>query len=241
MRLIHAELLKIRTAPRTTFGLVLALLAIVGLGAAGTSYDVANGFFEDPETEIVGIGHTATIFALILGILVITWDYRHGTIIQTLLAAPRRERVVGAKLLVAGVLAAALAVLALALAILIAEIWLGDDFELRGENWSQMFRLVVATVLWAVLGLGLGATLRTQVGALITALVWFLVVESILTSIGWKIGEIAQYLPGEVLGDFAGTGRPEEFSRATAGLLAFVYAFGLAAVGTLFVLRRDVA
>jgi hypothetical protein len=242
VRQVYAELLKIRTAPWTTVILVVAMLAIVGLGAAGTSNDAEGGFLVSPEREIIDVAGTSTIFALLLGILVITWDYRHGTITQTFLAAPRRERVVAAKLGTAVLVGAVLAAVALALTIVIAELWLGAQFQLEGEHWEHAGRIVVGAALWAVLGLGLGATLQTQVGALILALVWFLVVELILIGLGPNIRDIDRYLPGEVLRQFAGAGSIEEddLGRTTAGLIATAYAGGLAAIGTMSVLWRDV-
>ncbi len=241
MRLVYAELLKIRTAPWTTATLLLVLLAIVGLGAAGTSSD-ASGSVLSLESDIVDIGGIATIFTLILGILVVTWDYRHGTITQTFLAAPRRERVIVAKVVTAVGLAVLLTAIALGLAIGIAEIWLGDQFQLTDENWQHAGRIMLAAVLWAVLGLGLGATLQTQVGALISAIVWFLVLELVLVGLGSKIWNIDKYLPGEALREFSSSGQFEEerLGRTAAGLLAAGYAFGFAALGTLSVLRRDV-
>lgn len=240
MRLVYAELLKIRTAPWTALVLMLVMLAITTLGSAGISNEAESGFVEDPESDIIDVGGAATIFTLILGILIVTWDYRHGTITQTFLATPRRERVLAAKLVAAVLLSVVLVVLALALAILIAEIWLGDEFQLSGGDWSHAGRTVIGCVLWAILGLGLGAALQTQVGALITALVWFLVVEFILIGLGSIIWDVGQYLPGEALRQFASGPPPEQLDRVTAALVAGAYAFGLAAIGTVSVLRRDV-
>ncbi|HET7857279.1 MAG TPA: hypothetical protein VFL41_12560 [Gaiellaceae bacterium] len=240
MRLLHAELTKIRTAPWTTVTLVLALLAIMALAAAGISNDAENGITADPESDIIDAAGISTIFTLIFGILIVTWDYRHGTITQTFLAAPRRERVMAAKLVTAIVLSLVLAVLALTLAIVIANVWLGDVFHFTDEEWTQASRIVAGAGLWAVLGLGLGATLQTQVGALISALIWFLVVEQILVGLGSRIWDIGYYLPGQALTQFASVGAPEHLSRATALALAAAYALGLAALGTVMVLRRDV-
>lgn len=239
MRLVLAELLKIRTAPWTTVTLVLALLAIVSLGAAGTSDGASSSF--SVESDIVDIAGISTIFTLILGILVVTWDYRHGTITQTFLAAPRRERVMAAKLLTAIVLGVLLVAISLAFAIGIAEVWLGDDFQLADENWKQAGRIVIAAVLWAILGLGLGAVLQTQVGALISAIIWFLVVELVLVGLGSKIGHVDKYLPGEALREFAASGEVEDrLGRSAAGFLAAGYAAVAAALGMVSVLRRDV-
>jgi ABC-2 type transport system permease protein len=242
LRQVYAELLKIRTAPWTTVTLVVSMLALVALGAVGTSADADNGFVTSPEADIVDIAGISTVFALILGILVVTWDYRHGTITPTFLAAPRRERVVGAKLVVAVLLSALLVAASLALGIVIARIWLGAEFQLESEHWQQAGRIAVGALLWAVLGFGLGAALQTQVGALISALIWFLVVELILVGLGSRIGDIGRFLPGELLRVFASPElEDDDLGRATAGLLAAAYAFVFAAVGTFSVLRRDVS
>jgi ABC-2 type transport system permease protein len=240
VRLVYAELLKIRTALWTALILVLSLLAIVTLGAIGISHDAESGLGIAPEEDVIDLAGVATIFTLILGILVVTWDYRHGTIIQTFLVAPRRERVLGAKLVIAILLATVLVLASLALGLAIARLWLGGDFALTDENWKQAGRIVVAAVLWGVLGLGLGATLQTQVGALISALVWFLVVEFILAGLGSRIWDIGYYLPGQALAEFASIDPPEHLARTTAGLLATGYAFAFAAIGTVSVLWRDV-
>lgn len=240
MRLFYAELLKVRTAPWTTLTLVLALLAIMSLASAGISNDAENGFVVDPVSDIIDAAGIATIFTLILGILIVTWDYRHGTITQTFLAGPRRERVVAAKLVTAILMASVLIVAALALGLFIARLWLGELFELTDENWKQAGRIVLSAILWAILGLGLGATLQTQVGALITALIWFLVVEQILAGLGSRIWDIGHYLPGQALTAFGGLEPSEHLSRTSAGLLAAGYALGFVALGVVSVLRRDV-
>jgi len=240
VRLFYAELMKIRTAPWTSVILVLALLGIMVLGSSGISSDARDGFVTDPEGDVVDLAGFATIFALIIGVLLVTWDYRHGTITQTFLAAPRRERVLGAKFGTAIVLSALLVVVALAVGLFVAKLWLGDQFSLSNEHWEQMGRIAAGAILWGILGLGLGATLQTQVGALITALVWFLVVEQILVGLGSRIWNIGHYLPGQALTKFASVSPPEHLTRAEAGLLAVAYSVGLALVGLVSVLRRDV-
>ena len=112
MRLFASELLKIRTAPRTVIGLLLAELAVVAVGTASTIDSATSSGappgFESPaernlERDLIGAVSSSLLFALILGVLVITWEYRHGTITQTFLVTPVRERVVGIKMLAAAV------------------------------------------------------------------------------------------------------------------------------------------
>ena len=240
MRLVATELLKIWTAPRTPLILVFSMLALAGLGAAGISNEASTGFLESPEADIVDVSGIGTFLALVLGILIVTWEYRHGTIVQTFLAEPRRERVMAAKLVVGVIVGMALVALALIVAVAVAEIWLGSEFELDSENWRHVGRMLVASALWAVIGLGLGAVLQTQVGALMTALIWFLVVENILAGLGSWIWDVGGYLPGQLLDAYSAAAEPDDPDRLTAGLLGALYAAGFAAAGVLAVLRRDV-
>jgi ABC-2 type transport system permease protein len=255
MRLLYAEALKIRTAPRTAIGLALGLLLLVGLGSAATASSAEPEFsiFEDPTRDVIRAVSIAPVFTLILGILVVTWEYRHGTITQTFLATPKRERVVGAKLLASFVAGGILAVAAVALALVVATFWMTLDLE--GEHWGLAGRMLVAAALWAILGTGLGALMQSQVGAIITAFVWFLVVEPVF---GVTIdlvtdSNVADYLPGSAIDRLQDTEAPVEegsgdtpfdpvysYGLWTAALLASAYAAGFAALGIASAVRRDV-
>ena len=95
MRLLRAELLKLRTTPRTVVGLILPLLAIVVLGAVGniTGQHEASTVVSD----ILDVAGFANIIAIVLGVLIVTWEFRHNTIAGTFMVEPRRERVIAAK------------------------------------------------------------------------------------------------------------------------------------------------
>ncbi len=110
--LIAAEFLKLRST-RTSLALigsVVGLIVLISLLATFTS---------DPDTEdfgakdLLGISGFAQAFALVLGILAVTTEFRHGTITPTLIAAPNKTRLVLAKLVAtvaAGLLLGLLAV-----------------------------------------------------------------------------------------------------------------------------------
>ena len=95
----------------------MVLVALVGIGAAAEvgsrSLDDARGLdFQYALVDLVGI---SSLLAIILGITIVTTEFRHGTITRTLLATPGRERVLAGKA-IAGVL---IAILFAALAILV--------------------------------------------------------------------------------------------------------------------------
>jgi ABC-2 type transport system permease protein len=245
VNLIYAELLKVRTAPRTAVGLLLGLLGLVGLGAGATASDAGGDRrAEMVGWDVLGVASIASIFTLILGILIVTWEYRHGTITQTYLVTPRRERVIGVKLALSFILGAVLAALAVAVALVVARLWLSYDLQ-RGQ-WELAGRVVLGAALWGVVGAGLGALLQSQVGAIITSFVWFLVAEPL---VGWRLESVGDYLPGNALDRFqnqdvvevsAGGVIDHPYSLFVAGLLAAGYAAALGLVGVASAVRRDV-
>jgi ABC-2 type transport system permease protein len=255
VRLFYAELLKIRTAPRTTLALVLGLLALVGLGSAATASDADSSPFAiaTAESDVIEVASIATVFALILGILVVTWEYRHGTITQTFLVSPRRERVIGAKLFVSLVVGGLLTAASVLVAVVIASFWISLDLE-RG-HWELIGRVLFSAALWGVLGSGLGAMLQSQVGAIVTSFVWFLVAEPLLGAAIDSITEssFTDYFPGNVIdrlqntdatveinAEGVTTGPDYSYGLWTAALLAGAYAAVFGALGIVSAVRRDV-
>jgi ABC-2 type transport system permease protein len=234
VRLLYAEALKVRTAPRTLLGLVLGLLALTILGSLST----ADG--GDPATiapDILNVASISGVFTLILGILIVTWEYRHGTITQTYLATPRREWVLGAKYVVSLAAGAVVAALTVAVALISAAVWL-SGLEVGAGDWELAGRVVAAAGLWGVFGTGLGAVVQSQVGAIVTAFVWFLVAEPLLSL---PLDDVADYFPGNALDRLFQTetdGYP--YGLWTAAGLVVGYSVLLALLGIASAVRRDV-
>ena len=242
MRLVASELLKIWTAPRTLLGLVLAELAVVGIGTASvidSSDPEGVGQFGTPpdvERDLVSVVATSLLFALILGVLLITWEYRHGTITQTFLVTPVRDRVLAVKALVAGLAGAALAVPALLLMLVIAEIWIPDRLDFAGHDVSLLGRIFLAAAIVAVLGMSIGAITRRQLGAIIVAFAWAIFAEPALSI--W--GSIQDYLPLYAIfeGVIGSEERELSFARGLVTIAVYVAALGLAAI--VMTRRRDI-
>ena len=239
MNTLRAELLKIRTAPRTTVGLIVGMLAVVGLGAAGTSsaYEFGDTVFRD----LMDVASFSLIFAVIVGILVVTWEFRHGTIEQTFIVSPRRERVMLAKAVAAAATGGVLAILSIALSLLIAYIWIGGeagvDFT-SSELWDRAPRVVVAGILWGALGVGVGALVRNQAGGIVLVFVWLFVVEPLLPLVS---DTAARYTLGRLREGFLEVGSEEgTVGVGTAGFVLAAWAVALVAAGTVVTLRRDI-
>ena len=102
---VKAELLKVRST-RTTAGLLagmilLTLLIVILSGLLTRADGLAS---ERDQLSLFGNGGVALIFSSLAGVLLITSEYRYGTIHPTLLSTPRRWRVLSAKV-TAGLLA----------------------------------------------------------------------------------------------------------------------------------------
>ena len=152
--LIRSELLKQRTlrfpliafAAAAIAGGLTAIALITTAGHAGNpplDRNSLSQILHGPYAIVVGA-------ALLLGILGTAGEFRHQTITSTLLAAPRRSRLVTAKVLVHAGLGAALAVVASAVNQAVAIPWLSyQDIPFGGP--MDMTRVLVGGVAAAAL------------------------------------------------------------------------------------------
>jgi ABC-2 type transport system permease protein len=241
-RLVRAELLKLLST-RILFWLGLLLLALVVLLLALTAANNSADELARPgnQRDLVAFASVSALVALILGIVVSAGEYAHETIGQTFLVSPVRELVVAAKI-VAGMLSGlVLAALALVVAFAITALWLsGKSIPLHLGSHEVLFAVpgsLAAAAIAAAIGVGLGALLRRQTGAIVLSLIWLLVGEPLLAVAG-----IQRYAPGHAIAAVVDAGRRSgELLRFWPGtLVALVYAVVLAAAGALAVRRADV-
>ena len=243
-KLIAAEFLKLRTT-RLFYALlattaVLTVLGVVILIAGGS--DTPNLGSQESTRNIFGNG-SASLFALILGILAVTGEIRHGTITQTLLVTPRRSDVVTAKLVALGIAGLVLGAVASLVTLAVAWPWLAAK-DVGVSLFSDDVGLVMlagiaGTVLFGIIGVGVGAIVRSQVPAIVGALVWQFVLESLLVALlpavgRWLPGGAARGLSGETLS--SGSLLPVW----VAGLVLVAYGVVFAAIGAQILARRDV-
>ncbi len=245
-RLYAAELLKLRTL-RSTWGFGLVTLLFAGLLTAANIGGSPAEDRLDPELQMripLDVAFPASILALLMGIILVTNEFRHGTIARTLLATPRRGRFVLVKLLAGASIGAALSAAALAVATVTSVVWLSAlDIPLELGEWADgSWRALVATVLAGVLGAAIGGAVHSQVGALVGVLVWMFVLEPICwVLLGLlDVDGVAEYLPAAAL---AGTVDSE--GEGLPWLAAVGVSCGWAAVAAALALlrtnRRDIS
>ncbi|HEX3393295.1 MAG TPA: ABC transporter permease subunit [Acidimicrobiales bacterium] len=245
--LIRAELLKLRTT-RVFLGLCGATVLFTVLGvvagvlSAGSSGSPKLGTAASAR-NIFGSGGPAALFALVLGILSVTGELRHGTITQTFLVTPRRTLVVAAKLVAMLIAGTALGVLAGVVTTAVAWPWLAaKDVSVSlvsSDVGPVLAAVVVGAALFGVIGVGVGALIRNQIAAVVVALVWEFVLEAILIGV---VPDVGRWLPG---GAARGLTR-ETLSSGNllpawgAGLVLLAYGLAFAAAGSHLLVRRDV-
>jgi ABC-2 type transport system permease protein len=252
IRLVRAEWTKLFTT-RVWIGLILgACLMVAGFSAlitafAGQSQNGQPGLppVGDPQFEQVAfaVSTNATVLFLILGIIGMTQEYRHRTATPTFLTEPRRWRVVVAKLIAYALVAIPFALLVLAVNVLVVSVYAGARGaapSLSGDNLEVLATSGLALVIYAVIGVGIGALLRNQVGAIVGGLVYLFVVEPVIRSIPATSGAY-KWMPGGGLEAMTATFQgPDLLGAWEGGLLLVGYGLLAALLGTLLAVRRDV-
>lgn len=246
--LVHAELLKLRTT-RMFYGNALAAVALVPLSlaiaiqtagkeGAGPSLHTTEGI-----RNVMSAASSGTLVVLIVGILIMAGEFRHNTATSTFLVTPDRRRVVGAKLIAATIVGTGLAIAASVVTLAIGLPWLAskdiDVSLLSGDVGPVLLAAVAATALYALVGVGVGSLIRNQTAALAVALVWVMVVESLLVSF---VPAVGRWLPGGAVAALTSvaTVHGKLLPIWGGGLLFAAYGLAFAAAGTRFVMQRDV-
>ncbi|HEX2293067.1 MAG TPA: ABC transporter permease [Gaiellaceae bacterium] len=244
--LVRSELLKIRTT-RGWYVYLGVLVLLVGLGAAGDLGTVEGVDRGDVgyQRDLVEAAGFAALLALILGITVVTTEFRHGTITPSLLGTPRRERVVVAKTIAATAVGFLFAVLALAVFAVVAVVWLsavGAEIRLLEiEVLERAGQLLLAAPLWALAGVAVGALVQSQVAALVGTLIWIFIGEVTLIAVLGLVDldGFADYLPFQALDAADGT-NPDLLPYWTGVGVSLAWAAVLGIAGTERLKRRDI-
>jgi ABC-type transport system involved in multi-copper enzyme maturation permease subunit len=244
---LRSELLKQRST-RTNLLLLgwMAGLVILVVALHVLSFSTSSLAQDDNQFKILGLGTTiGALFAVLLGAMSITGEFRSGTIRPTLLVTPRRTRVIAAKVLASLAAGVGIGLLAEVLAAGAEAVGLaarGVHVELAVGDYAQVLAGgALGAALFAAIGVGIGAMVRNQVAALVGLCVWLLFVEPLLLS---DVPSAARYAPESSAGAIAGAIQSQiADSLVTPALgvaLLFVYTALSVGAGALLMTRRDV-
>jgi ABC-2 type transport system permease protein len=197
------------------------------------------------------------LFVLLLGMLLITNEFYHQTATATFLTTPHRSAVVTAKLITAMAFAAFFWLIITAIDLAVGATFLNSQGYSPGlGEWEVqraiLFNLLVF-MLWSILGVGFGALIRNQVGAVVTGAALYLIGTQIAQAVFFLIYEFvikedwvltsmvvvpavaAQILtsPNELY--------PEAPEYWVGGIVMLAYGAIAGVVGTLIMRTRDIS
>jgi len=238
----RAEFLKIRST-RTTLGLALGLVAIVLLFVLLTALlsGVSDISQKDNQRNLFGIGSFAGVFAALAGIMLVTGEFRFGTIRPTFLFTPRRSVVLVAKVIASILAGLVFAVIGEALSVGIGALILnerGISLALGRHDYELMtLGTIVGTALWGGIGVGVGMIVRNQVGAIIGLLAWGFVIENLLFALLPGVGRLT---PGQAQNGFMGMTDAHLLGPAAGGAVLLAWTVALCVAGAAITASRDV-
>ncbi|HSH55622.1 MAG TPA: hypothetical protein VK983_02230 [Candidatus Limnocylindrales bacterium] len=202
IHLLRSEIRKLLTI-RSTYGLILACLAITVffafyiMGYRTTAPVTDPGALVRQMTDAIQF---LVLFFAIIGVLLMTHEYRFGTIMYTLTSSPRRWQVLVAKIVTVTVLVLLLTAVFAALAPLLTYAgWL-----LKGVNFvpqdlpslDLVARVLFYSWAYAMFALLIAVLVRNQNGAIAVLFLLPLTIEILL---GLLLRERAAYLPFTLL------------------------------------------
>ena len=239
---IRAELLKIRST-RTTIALLLGMLALILL------FTLLTGLLTHPpglmgkenQRELLSLGSLAAVFSALAGTLLVTSEYRYGTIRPTILFNPARSHVLIAKVTAGALAGIVFGVLGEALGWLVGWLVLGGrgiSFALSGSDVLLLaLGGLVGVALWGAIGTALGAIIRNQVGAVITLLAWGFVIDNLLFGL---VPAVGRYTPTRVSDALMGLKTHHLLSPGVGAIMLIAWAIVLALIGIGLTGQRDI-
>jgi ABC-2 type transport system permease protein len=217
IRVVRAEWTKLRALRSTWWCGLLAVMLIVGLGAAiagsGAPYKISAG---NSAAGGVSLSLTGIVIAQlvlgVLGVLLFSGEYATGMIRATLAVVPSRLPVLWAKLIVLVGLVLPLSLLAAVAEFFVATalessrggsaITLTDQGVLREVAGASLYLAVIA-----VIGLALGALLRRTAAGLSVFAAMFFVLPIVTAYLPHSVKGFAPYLPSNAGGSVWGAGK----------------------------------
>lgn len=261
--LLRSEYLKVLTT-KVWWGMLIGLLGALGLALLINGFVVADSIgksYSDTSVE----QHAANLYTsgqffgvlltALLATLLVTNEYRHQTATGTFLATPKRISVVMAKFIVALGWAMLYAFTCMVISIPVgAAVLSGQDVGAQlgeGKVLNAMLLNLVGFAVWAVLGIGIGTLLHSQVGAVVTLIVGYFGSQALggtLAAMGeaWDIEwmkSVYWYLPYGATQAMTSAEKLADGAPAWWGGMLVVLAYGAVAAffGSWLTVKRDIS
>jgi ABC-2 type transport system permease protein len=275
MNLVKAELFKIRsTSTWWILGLVTFVLWALTLlinwagSTVNANADSTEGLSPD-QAEQVRVANEAVnvasnlytsgqffgvLMVMLLAAIVVTNEFFHQTATTTFLVTPRRESVVLAKLIASTLLGLAFWLITTLLNLVFVPFIL-DALNIGSQLgepaiWRAVGLNALAYALWAILGVGAGVLIRSQIGATIalstTYVIGYFGATTIFFLLTPRIGDwfgklqvLVPPLASQLM--VSGTELPGNPPRWVGAVVLIGYAVLAGGLGTWLMKRRDIA
>jgi len=239
---LRAELLKVRST-RTTIGLLLGMVALILL------FTLLTGLLSHPpglmgkqnQKQLFGLGSLAGVFSALAGVLLVTGEYRYGTIRPTILFNPARSQVLTAKIVAGALAGIVFGVIGEGIGWAISYVILDGRGITIVLSSSDVLLLALgglaAVALWGAIGTALGTIIRNQVGAIITLLAWGFVVDNLLFGL---VPAVGRFMPTRATDAMTGLRTEHLLSPAVGAIILIAWATVLAMIGIGLTSQRDI-
>ena len=257
MGLLKSEWRKLIYA-RANWGLLIAATFISVLSV------VVTPFILDSQGELFGMslkdtqaidavyanGISGYVFAIVLGVLIMAGEFRHGTAVATFLTAPRRVAVAIRKIAIAAIAGILLMWVSTGLSMTAGWIVLQtfEDVAAPSDNLliNSFFAATLGGAVLGTIGVAVGSLVRNQTIAIVSTLIYLFVVDPLLLALWPDAGKwlpsglITAMMALDIDAPALGFDTSDYLSPllAAAVLLAIGAAFAITAVST--TLRRDI-
>jgi ABC-type transport system involved in multi-copper enzyme maturation permease subunit len=194
---------------RTFWGLLILTIALAILSTATLPYvyhdlksQVNFGDLSDPNLvdTVYSRAAAGSLLALILGVLVMSGEFRHGTAVSTFLGTPNRVKVWGAKVIVAALSGVFYMLISTGAGFASSAIALSRYADAASPHAAIFINTLVAAALsgavLGVLGVAIGTLVRNQMAAVTGSLLWLFIIERLISVF---LPEVGKYLPTSLI------------------------------------------
>ncbi len=242
MQTIKAEFRKLLTIRSTYFISVFVLLLDIFFAFYLTGWRMDAADLHNPATlasQVTSAASLLALFSALIGVILLTQEYRYNTILYTLTASRSRTKVLFAKAIVMSIFAIVFITVVSALSPLLTLLAVhlhGQALTPQHIPYLQLlWRVIFYGWGFAIMALAMAAIIRIQVGAIA---VLFLVPGTIEQIAGIFLKNDRIYLPFTALSSVLDTG-PVPISHLHALVISSVYIVVFWLVAWVLFIRRD--
>lgn len=183
---------------------------------------------EEGQRLLLSSGSFAAVAIVVLGILVTAGEYRHRTIVGSLLFEPRRSRLLWSKIAVVAGISLVIGAVASALAVGVGALGLRSRGIGLDLGSGELAAIIAGTTCYvgvtAVIGCAVGALVREQITAVVATLGVLWIADPLISQV---IPQVGRFGPGGLGKSLTGAPVDDGLSAVPAGLALTVIALVL--------------